>query len=293
MIRRLLTNVLENTLQPIHSESTIYHSPFTKLYTSHLSWLTSASPCFSIKADNITILTEPREFYDTLVKNCATASRRITLASLYLGNGGLEQKLVQSLINNQNLIHGKLKINILLDHMRASRYKNNSRTILMPLLERKEENCNVSLYHTPTLRGLRKKFAPHRWNELFGLQHMKLYIFDDTLIISGANLSNDYFTNRQDRYFIIKDKTMCDFYDGLVNKVQQFSLRMDKRNNLVLNFGWNQLPYEGSKAKFVDDASDAIENYLMNWKDDQNVCKREGCGMKFSFYVTNVGHACD
>ena len=28
-------------------------------------------------------------------------------------------------------------------------------------------------------------------------------MFDDSLIISGANLSGDYFTNRQDRYLLI------------------------------------------------------------------------------------------
>ena len=32
---------------------------------------------------------------------------------------------------------------------------------------------------------------------IIGLQHCKIYIFDDSVIISGANLSHDYFTNRQ------------------------------------------------------------------------------------------------
>ena len=29
-----------------------------------------------------------------------------------------------------------------------------------------------------------------------GLQHCKLYVFDNSVLISGANLSQDYFTNR-------------------------------------------------------------------------------------------------
>ena len=37
-------------------------------------------------------------------------------------------------------------------------------------------------------------------NETVGLQHMKLYLYDDTVLISGANLSEDYFVNRQDRF---------------------------------------------------------------------------------------------
>ena len=32
--------------------------------------------------------------------------------------------------------------------------------------------------------------------EIFGVHHMKYYIFDNDVIITGANLSEDYFTTR-------------------------------------------------------------------------------------------------
>ena len=48
-----------------------------------------------------------------------------------------------------------------------------------------------------------KRKLPVRWNEVVGVQHMKIYIFDDELILSGANLSNTYFTDRQDRYLML------------------------------------------------------------------------------------------
>ncbi|KAI9576186.1 hypothetical protein GQX74_014246 [Glossina fuscipes] len=57
-----------------------------------------------------------------------------------------------------------------------------------------------------------KRWIPPRWNELLGLQHMKIYLFDDAILISGAILSNDYFTNRQDRYILIEDKALANFY---------------------------------------------------------------------------------
>lgn len=58
--------------------------------------------------------------------------------------------------------------------------------MLEPLLQsRFGDSCNVSLYHTPKLRGFLKAVIPARFNELIGLQHMKIYLFDDTLIISG------------------------------------------------------------------------------------------------------------
>lgn len=116
---------------------------------------------------------------------------------------------------------------------------------------------------------------------------MKLYIFDDTLIISGANLSNDYFTNRQDRYYVIKDKNLTDFYCGLVKRVQSFSFKMDKYDNVSLREGWMHSPYEGKKRHFVDSAGDLIKNYILDAKDEHNIYKREGHG-KLYFINFNI-----
>lgn len=50
------------------------------------------------------------------------------------------------------------------------------------------------MYHTPNLHGIRKRIISRRFDEGWGLQHMKLYGVDDEIMLSGANLSNDYFT---------------------------------------------------------------------------------------------------
>lgn len=204
--------------------------------------------------------------------------RRITLVSLYLGNGTLEEKIVDSICGNPEFESGNLKVDVLIDFTRGSRGVNNSRKLLRSLLERNERCCEVSLYHTPVLRGITKRIIPDRWNELIGLQHMKVYIFDDTLVISGANLSNDYFTNRQDRYYVIRDRKLTDFYCGLVKKVQNFSLQLDRQDNIRLHHGWNHLPYKGSKFGFVDEARSLIRNFILDVKDEQNIEKKDGYG---------------
>jgi hypothetical protein len=43
------------------------------------------------------------------------------------------------------------------------------------------------MFHTPNLTGVRKQIIPKRINEGWGLQHIKLYGFDDELIMSGYN----------------------------------------------------------------------------------------------------------
>ena len=49
------------------------------------------------------------------------------------------------------------------------------------------------------------------------------YVFDDTLIMSGANLSGDYFTTRQDRYWVIRDAQLASFYHNLVSALRDAS----------------------------------------------------------------------
>lgn len=47
------------------------------------------------------------------------------------------------------------------------------------------ERFRLGLYHTPNLRGLLRAVGPERFNEVMGLQHMKIYLFDDSLVLSG------------------------------------------------------------------------------------------------------------
>lgn len=107
-----------------------------------------------------------------------------------------------------------------------------------------------------------KRLAPPRWNELLGLQHMKVYLFDDAVIISGANLSNDYFTNRQDRYILIEDKPLADFYAQLIERVQEFSLAVSADATEGLHRNWRILPYEGTKEQFIRLAKERVTNFV-------------------------------
>jgi CDP-diacylglycerol--glycerol-3-phosphate 3-phosphatidyltransferase len=84
---------------------------------------------------------------------------------------------------------------------------------MIPLIsEFGPERVEVRMYHTPNLTGLRKKYIPKRINEGWGLQHMKLYGVDNEIIMSGANLSEDYFTNRQDRYHLFRSEELTDYF---------------------------------------------------------------------------------
>ncbi|XP_057341735.1 CDP-diacylglycerol--glycerol-3-phosphate 3-phosphatidyltransferase, mitochondrial isoform X1 [Microplitis mediator] len=232
-------------------------------------WLQKSAPGFPIDASKVKIIHEPAVFYSTLLDKCKKAEKRITLASLYLGTGKLEGDLVEAIEKSVIASNGQLKVNILLDYMRGSRGQNNSRKMLEPLLNKQwADNIKVHLYHTPKLRGLLKKFIPNRFNELIGLQHMKVYIFDDSLIISGANLSNDYFMNRQDRYFLIEDcKELCDFYNELIYQVSNFSFKLMPDNSTSFDTESSPHPFESPAKEFVSAAKNRIRKFYFNQLD--------------------------
>lgn len=264
MIRRLLATFVDQQI-PTSSDFLLTTNLKTQVAFAApgletLDWLYGVSPCFPVRGDQITVIHEPREFYETVVTKCAEAKYRICFASLYLGTGQLEQALVKTIHNNVRQ-NDELNIKILLDFTRGTRGEVNSKTMLTPLV-REAKNFRFSLYHTPVLRGLTKKLAPPRWNELIGLQHMKIYLFDDSVIISGANLSNDYFTNRQDRYVLIEDKPLADFYSNFISKVQEFSLCVRKNSEVELHENWKILPYEGNTADFAAEARKRIYNFF-------------------------------
>ncbi|KAI8940901.1 hypothetical protein NX059_002159 [Plenodomus lindquistii] len=151
------------------------------------------------------------------------AQSRIYLSTLYIGK--TEHELI-STIRTALQKNPKLHVSFLTDALRGTREtpEPSSASLLTPLItEFGPERVEVRMYHTPNLTGLRKKYIPKRINEGWGLQHMKLYGVDDEIIMSGANLSSDYFTNRQDRYHLFRSKDLTDYFAKIHDGVAKLS----------------------------------------------------------------------
>ncbi|KAI5623339.1 CDP-diacylglycerol--glycerol-3-phosphate 3-phosphatidyltransferase, mitochondrial, partial [Silurus asotus] len=216
---------------------------------THFHWIADYVPAFRVPGGCIHILHSPDEFYQAMKARIKRARSRVVISSLYLGTGPLEQDLVdcmeEALKHSQEDAAADFKVSVLLDYTRGSRGKNNSRTMLLPLLHRFPEQMRVSLYHTPDLRGLLRLLVPERFNETIGVQHIKVYLFDNSLIISGANLSDSYFTNRQDRYVLLEDcKEVADFFAQLVEAVGDVSLQLAADDSVHMMEGMVH-PYKG------------------------------------------------
>ena len=96
---------------------------------------------------------------------------------------------------------------MLFDYMRGTRINkegNSSYQMIRPLKEKHfQRNIRMSLYHNPDTGFLKGKASNSPLREIFGVHHIKAHVFDSNIMITGANLSEDYFTDRQDRCYVI------------------------------------------------------------------------------------------
>lgn len=180
------------------------------------------APRFEVEPSQIEILDSPAAFYQTLKVKISGAKKRIYLSTLYIGK--TEHDLI-STIEEALQRNPQLEVSILTDALRGTREDPapSCGTLLAPLITHFGKRVKICMYHTPNLNGWKKKHMPKRINEGWGLQHMKLYGFDDEIMLSGANLSDDYFTNRLDRYHVFKSKPLADYYHSIHNAVCEIS----------------------------------------------------------------------
>ncbi|KAJ5689135.1 CDP-diacylglycerol--glycerol-3-phosphate 3-phosphatidyltransferase [Penicillium macrosclerotiorum] len=178
------------------------------------------APRFEIPASRITILDSPANFYSTLKNKIRSAKRRVYLSTLYIGKS--EYELIET-ISSALRDNADLKVSILTDALRGTRETPNpsSASLLCSLV-------------------VEKKWIPRRINEGWGLQHMKLYGIDDEIIISGANLSQDYFTNRLDRYHVFDSKALTDYYARIHHAICSLSFQVlpDPHNHAGYLLDW-------------------------------------------------------
>eukprot|EP00898_Chlorokybus_atmophyticus_P006690 jgi/Chlat1/7021/Chrsp56S06702 len=211
------------------------------------SGLVDLAPAVPINADRVEVLRRPAKFFAALMDGISSARSRIVLASLYVGTTAMEQNLVAHLAATA-AARPNLNVTMLLDAQRAMRPAKDvfgtsvtaasllAANLLSP--PRKPPRARVALYRTPALRGLWKAILPPKYNEGMGVSHLKVYIFDDNVLVSGANLSSIYFTNRQDRYFLVRDAPeLADRWADLIDTVAAHSYELQADGSVVLPAG--------------------------------------------------------
>ncbi|KAG0250156.1 CDP-diacylglycerol--glycerol-3-phosphate 3-phosphatidyltransferase [Mortierella polycephala] len=200
-----------------------------------------ALPQFAVQGEKIKPILNPSQFYSEMKVN----------------------ELSEALRNRPGL-----KLNLLLDSLRGTRDsgKGSSASLLYPLLKAYPNQVRIAMYHTPDLSGFLKQIMPPRYNEGIGLMHMKVYAFDDILIMSGANMSHDYFTNRQDRYIAFDNKDISEYYCDLVSTVSSISYSLqDQGNTYSLRMGSTVPDPVNESKQFKLHAAKMMRAFLKRW----------------------------
>ncbi|OMH81216.1 putative CDP-diacylglycerol-glycerol-3-phosphate 3-phosphatidyltransferase [Zancudomyces culisetae] len=238
-------------------------------------------PRFMVDSDKIKIIYEPSDFYSKLKQAISEAKERVYLSTLYIGSS--EKELIETistaLDNNESL-----KVTILEDCLRGTRPERgetgltSSAAEISRLIEKHgADRVSIFLYHTPKLAGIKKRIYPERINETVGVQHIKAYICDSNVIMTGANLNKDYFTNRQDRYFQFEEAPqVADYLIELIDGISRFSYRLvlnqahsdtfnaNDRFSLVLNDKDCPDPVKRPR-KFKKYAYQIMINFIEKW----------------------------
>eukprot|EP01083_Nonionella_stella_P170597 580904_1 len=235
--------------------------------------LSSYGPIFACNADNIEILSTPHEFYESLVEHASNANDRILISTLYIGQGDKEQHLVKTIENTiQN--NPNVAVSMIMDCSRSTRNINTHKSSLHTLLplfnDEYSGNVDIHLFRTPQLRSFWNLF-PDRAKEVAGVHHMKAFIFDDTLIISGANLNETYLNNRQDRYFVFKHcKPMTDHVYNMMNQLTRYCPNVEydaAERTFNINMDINKKTYkvDGDGASMQHEIAINVANEPLTW----------------------------
>ncbi|KRY33240.1 CDP-diacylglycerol--glycerol-3-phosphate 3-phosphatidyltransferase, mitochondrial [Trichinella spiralis] len=236
-------------------------------------------PTFKICGNNVKIIESPAQFYEQLIVLVSQSRYRVTLCSLYIGTGEMERDLIASLRKAMSA-NESLKVDILLDFNRARRGNENSCTMLSSLKHDYDYRVNVALFHSPMLRGPLKKLLSERVNEILGVQHMKVYLFDNFVLISGsaynrANLSHDYFTKRQDRYILIESADLANFYFDLIRAVSELSFQLNSDSEVILSPSCCHHPFSGSRSRYCQFLNAKLQAVLSKWSQLQSLTADE------------------
>lgn len=227
-----------------------------------MAGLAKHAVAFPVKGKNVEVLDTPSQFYESLKSCIRSAKDRIVMSALYIGTGPLEQELLDVVAESLGSNPG-LQALLLFDALRSTRkvraedgagspsgstkFRSSTDMLTQMLLAdsakwrsvrrlQHDNRIRVALYRTPDLTKGLERILPSRLNEVVGVCHMKAFIFDNHVLMSGANLSSSYFTNRQDRYILIRDcPDLADYLCELVDTIASFSYILDTEGLLQSN----------------------------------------------------------
>lgn len=171
-------------------------------------------------AEQIEFIYDSASFKQRIIELIRQAESRIYITALYWQNDEAGQQILNEIYCAKQK-KPALDVKILVDWHRAQRN----------LLGAEKTKTNSDWYNDERLKNEDLKFdsmffgVPVNTREVFGVLHIKGFVFDNTVLYSGASINNVYLNQlnkyRYDRYHLINNSELA---DSLVNFIQHHLL---------------------------------------------------------------------
>jgi len=183
------------------------------LYSAYFRRQLEKLPLLPVDSDALQILHQSSQFKQRILDLIAQAERRIYLIALYLQDDEAGREIMQALYAAKQA-RPHLDIKVFVDFHRAQRGligkgAQSGNHEMYQEFARQNPGCDIPFYGVPVKR-----------REWLGVLHLKGFLFDNTLLYSGASLNNIYLHQqdryRFDRYHQIQDADLADSFARLI-----------------------------------------------------------------------------
>lgn len=172
--------------------------------------LIESLPFLPQQTEHVIFLDSSQAFKQQILQLIQTAKKRIYLTALYFEKDEAGQEILTALYNAKRS-NPDLEMKILVDWHRAQRGR----------IGEAESLSNADWYtefkaeqNLPDGQEIEFYGVPINGREVFGVLHLKGFVFDDTILYSGASINNVYLHQldryRYDRYHVIENKALAD-----------------------------------------------------------------------------------
>ncbi len=168
----------------------------------------AALPATAIQAHAVQLFCHATDYKQQLLRLIAQAKHRILITALYLQADEAGEQILRALFTAKQH-NPALDIRVYVDFHRARR----------GLIGQSGGRTNADFYRAVAADypiPIQIFGVPVKKRELFGVLHLKGFVFDDSLFYSGASLNNIYLAEQQryraDRYLQIDDQALADAF---------------------------------------------------------------------------------
>ena len=176
-------------------------------------WLKSL-PTIHHEPENFTILENPKDFYKTIIALIEQAKDKIYICALYFENDSAGADILNALYKKKKQTP-QIEIYILVDFHRAQRGRIGDTAPVTNVdfykaMQKKWDNVHIHILGVPV-----------KLKEWKGVFHLKGFVFDNTVLYSGASINEVYLhyhnKYRYDRYFVIKNNELANSFSSFIH----------------------------------------------------------------------------